>query len=813
MFKNFEQKKSLIFILCLGIFLPLVISAGVISAASLPSVLTHDAANLTQSAAMLNGELANTGNVSSVSVWFEYGLTANYGFQTNQQTITQPGTFYANISGLNSCANYHFRALASNEAGTAYGQDRNFTTQCPAGSVDIKANGSQGPITIGYNQSAALSWTSGNVSACQASGAWSGNKATSGSESTGSLTASRTYTLTCVSSGGTVSDSVIVNVSSQPSLSVILEAVPPSGASPLNNVDLRATVSGEATGEIRYQFDCQDNGVWEKDITISSTPFSPYIAQNLCNYFTAGSYTARVRVSRAGLTAENTAMVSVSQFNLSPVVQAGSDLQVYEGETATLQGSGSDPDGGSVSYSWSCNAGTLNSYNISQPIYTAPSVSSDTTYTCTLTVLDDEGLTSSDSVNIRVLNRQNYSSPEVETRSATNISNNQATLQGYLRNVGGSGSTRVWFQWGYNANYGNTTNWQYLSGPSDFNFTISNLSSDTAYYFRAAAQNDQGTVYGNNFIFSTSRTNANYPIAQAGPDKQVYEGETVVLQGSGYDPDNDPLTYSWSCNAGTLNSYNIAQPTFTAPQIITGTSYNYICTLTVRDNYGLSSSDSVNIAVLKGQSASQASVRINVTAQNLTKNDGVVSEYLSAVPSDELLFKITVEGLGPGTARNLYLKNTLPSNIIYLGDLRINNSLDNRNINNQAILLGDLSQGASQVITFRARVQADNYFNYGTSNLVNSALIYNEQLALTDTCTVAVVRKAVAGATTVNTGAVDSLFNSLLLPFAVAFTLVWLFKAQILGFDRWAEQRKAMLDEYRAKKQLQILTAKLKDKF
>ncbi len=59
-----------------------------------------------------------------------------------------------------------------------------------------------------------MSWTSTNAVSCTASGAWSGSKATSSpATSTGNLTASSTYTLTCTGPGGSAADSVTVNVS------------------------------------------------------------------------------------------------------------------------------------------------------------------------------------------------------------------------------------------------------------------------------------------------------------------------------------------------------------------------------------------------------------------------------------------------------------------------------------------------------------------------------------------------------------------------------------------------------------------------
>jgi hypothetical protein len=80
--------------------------------------------------------------------------------------------------------------------------------------VDIKANGSDGPITIPYNTAATISWTSSNASSCSVSPTgWTG---TSGSQSTGNLTSSQTYTLSCTGPGGSASDNVTVNVSPPP---------------------------------------------------------------------------------------------------------------------------------------------------------------------------------------------------------------------------------------------------------------------------------------------------------------------------------------------------------------------------------------------------------------------------------------------------------------------------------------------------------------------------------------------------------------------------------------------------------------------
>lgn len=70
---------------------------------------------------------------------------------------------------------------------------------------------------VGYNSATTLRWTATNSTSCSASGAWSGSKsATAGSESTGNLTSSRTYSLTCSGTGGSLTRSVSISVAAPP---------------------------------------------------------------------------------------------------------------------------------------------------------------------------------------------------------------------------------------------------------------------------------------------------------------------------------------------------------------------------------------------------------------------------------------------------------------------------------------------------------------------------------------------------------------------------------------------------------------------
>lgn len=191
----------------------------------------------------------------SVQAGSPASFTATGGDGTFSWLVSPGGT---PSSGMGSSFSTTYSATGSKTITVTSNQEQTDTcavtvTSAPLPTVDLDANGSDGPISIVYNGSATLSWTSTNATSCAASGGWSGVKATSGSESTGSLTSDTTYTLTCDGPGGSASDSVTVTVLGLPTLSVGLTANPSTGSAPLSSV-LSASVGGTATGTINYSF-------------------------------------------------------------------------------------------------------------------------------------------------------------------------------------------------------------------------------------------------------------------------------------------------------------------------------------------------------------------------------------------------------------------------------------------------------------------------------------------------------------------------------------------------------------------------------
>jgi hypothetical protein len=119
----------------------------------------------------------------------------------------------------------------------------------PAPTVSFSAN----PASVAYNGSSTLTWSSSNATSCTASGAWSGTKATSGSETRGSLTASSTFILTCTGAGGSAGQSVTVTVDPAPLPTVTLTANPTSVA--MNGSSMLTWSSSNATS-------CSASGAW-----------------------------------------------------------------------------------------------------------------------------------------------------------------------------------------------------------------------------------------------------------------------------------------------------------------------------------------------------------------------------------------------------------------------------------------------------------------------------------------------------------------------------------------------------------------------
>lgn len=117
----------------------------------------------------------------------------------------------------------------------------------PSGELTVEPN------PVPYKGSATLSWSASDAVSCTAGGSWSGKKANVGTQSTGPLMSSKTYTLKCAGAGGTISKSVTVRVLALPKGSLVAEP----NVVPYNGI---ATLTWAGTGNATS---CTASGGWE----------------------------------------------------------------------------------------------------------------------------------------------------------------------------------------------------------------------------------------------------------------------------------------------------------------------------------------------------------------------------------------------------------------------------------------------------------------------------------------------------------------------------------------------------------------------
>ena len=129
----------------------------------------------------------------------------------------------------------------------------------PAPTVTLTAN----PTSVASGGSSQLTWSSTNATACTASGAWSGARATSGTASLGPLTANATATLSCTGTGGSGQQSVTITVTATPPLpTVTLTANPTTVAS---------GTSSQLTWSTTNATSCTASGAWSGTKATSGT--------------------------------------------------------------------------------------------------------------------------------------------------------------------------------------------------------------------------------------------------------------------------------------------------------------------------------------------------------------------------------------------------------------------------------------------------------------------------------------------------------------------------------------------------------------
>ena len=114
---------------------------GVFTTASAPVAISGAAKGVTVTSATLNGWVDPNGRATSW--YFEYGTSARYGSKTSTKSVGSGTTAMGVSAALSSLATgrlYHYRLVATSDAGTSRGADRTFSTAGPPTVVTAPAS-------------------------------------------------------------------------------------------------------------------------------------------------------------------------------------------------------------------------------------------------------------------------------------------------------------------------------------------------------------------------------------------------------------------------------------------------------------------------------------------------------------------------------------------------------------------------------------------------------------------------------------------------------------------------------------------------
>jgi chitodextrinase len=175
------------------------------SAPTTPTGLTAIAVSTSQINLSWNASTDNVG-VSGYRIYRNDTFIATLGNATTYEN-----------TGLTESKPYTYRVDAMDAAGNASGLSAPATATTLSGTLPTVSL-STNPTSVASGEASTLTWSSTSATSCTASGDWSGTRATSGSESTGPLTASSSYSINCTGTGGSASASATVTVSSQSGL-------------------------------------------------------------------------------------------------------------------------------------------------------------------------------------------------------------------------------------------------------------------------------------------------------------------------------------------------------------------------------------------------------------------------------------------------------------------------------------------------------------------------------------------------------------------------------------------------------------------
>lgn len=499
---------------------------------SMPAVRTGEVSEITINSAKCGGEVTDDGGAEVLDKGICWSVNHSpMVYDSHMSSGAGNGGFTCAITELGAGKTYYVRAYATNSKGTAYGEEKSFTTLegelaevTTSTVIDITENSAKGGGEVTSDGGSAviekgICWNTSHNPVVGDSHAAGGTGIGGFTCDMTGLSTNTTYyvrayavndkgtsygnemeftTLSVAPSLPSVSTGNVTGISTTSAIGSGI--VVSDGGSPVMERGLCWGTNHNPT--IEGQHVAESSGTGEYNVSMTNLTMSTtYYVRAYATNGDGTAYGEEVEFTTLGVSVPGVTTSIVTDIGQTSAIGGGnvvSDGGSDVTERGICWGTNHNP---SITDSHTSNGTGIGTFTVNMT-----NLTSGTTYYVRAYAVNVQGLAYGEEVEFTT---NSVNMPTVTTNNVTNITQTSAKCGGNVTDAGGGTVTARGVCWSTEQNPttsdSHTTNG---SGTGSFTSNLTGLSSGTTYYVRAYATNSEGTSYGEQRTFTT---NANVP--------------------------------------------------------------------------------------------------------------------------------------------------------------------------------------------------------------------------------------------------------------------------------------------------------------